>query len=421
MTREDLYRSMGAIDEDILLRSENAGKNHSRREVSLEAGKTGERGRKTGGSFWFGKWVAVAAVLCVGILIGVIGKTVWTQKNRQQQNTGITPSAKPTGEATPIPTPSATPELTGTPTPTPEPTPTPTETPEPESGDVLDKAIRTYESEHAAEIKAHKEQYHKELRESFKDVPVQKFNLLKTVTIDGHYTAEIYESAIFGYASAWKEEEGWHEYTGIDKNRELYDYKLIGRLLEDGQYVRDTSKKYAGDYPYGETQIMDFVGWRTPDDPFTEAVCKMAGLPYERSEVTVRTVKTETWVTDNYTHYYSACYLNGSSTPVISTRYFGIMSNDGGTDEEHYILSDGTEFTAASLKKVKNGEGFLSDDVAEWPFDGKNVSWTLFETKSGEQILFLYTDDFGETQAAATSYYIYVNKCLIEFSSSFDL
>ena len=166
---------------------------------------------------------------------------------------------------------------------------------------------------------------------------------------------------------------------------------------------------------------MDFISWTMPDDAFTEAVCKMAGLPRERSEVAVSTVKTETWVHDSLTHYSSACYLNGSSTPVISTRYFGLMSNDGGTYDEHYFLPDGTEFTTDSLKKVKNGEGVLPSGVTEWDFDGKKVSWTLFETKSGEQILFLYTDDFGEYSAVATAYYLYVNNCLIEFSSRFDL
>ncbi|MBQ6105513.1 MAG: hypothetical protein IJL03_06155 [Lachnospiraceae bacterium] len=164
MTKEDLFRSMSAIDEDILLRSENAGKNHVEREVSGKKAKGS--GKKNRDLFLFGRWVAVAAVLCVGILIGIIGKNIWIEKNRHQKEPTVTPTVtpEPTGKMQPTPSATPTPDITPTgeitPTPTLIPTPTPDLTDGPveygdisrfigkTAGEVIDEIGRDYRYEY---------------------------------------------------------------------------------------------------------------------------------------------------------------------------------------------------------------------------------------------------------------------------------
>lgn len=126
MTKEDLFRSMSAIDEDILLRSEGVIKERAAVEAVSESGETvNGRSRIRKMTTW-GGWVAMAAVLCAGILLGFILKTVLIGRSNHEKKPSVTPTA--------------TPELTGTPTPTPteEPTPTPekkpTQKPDPKSG-----------------------------------------------------------------------------------------------------------------------------------------------------------------------------------------------------------------------------------------------------------------------------------------------
>ena len=109
---------MSAIDEDILQRSENAGKNRSEtktfvRRIGGKAKKSGNVSRERSWFAW-GRWVAMTAVLCVGIIIGFAFKTIWN--SRTDNLTKEKEEPKPTMAAMPT----AEPAVTGTPTPTPE-------------------------------------------------------------------------------------------------------------------------------------------------------------------------------------------------------------------------------------------------------------------------------------------------------------
>ena len=148
----------------------------------------------------------------------------------------------------------------------------------------------------------------------------------------------------------------------------------------------------------------------------------MVGLTLKETDTAICSVTTETWVHRSLTLNVNAIYMNNGPTPVFSERYFGIMGNDGGTFGNCYYLADGTELSLSSLKKVKEGKGFLSKEAADWPFDGRNVEWTLSETESGVQIIYLYTDDFeGMNGTYAETYLILIDDCLIVFYSDFSI
>lgn len=124
MTKEDLFRSMSAIDEDILQRSENAGGKRVKKEVSVPlTERTKRERRKAVDISFYGRWIALAAVLCVGIIIGFAGRTMWVQRGFRQAKPTEVPT--PTPDVTRIPTPSATPTPDVTPTGEPSVTPTP--------------------------------------------------------------------------------------------------------------------------------------------------------------------------------------------------------------------------------------------------------------------------------------------------------
>ena len=373
------------------------------------------------------KMIVLLAALLLVMALAACG----TKKNNDTKPANeVTPTgtdAKPetpaaTATETPAPTATDTPAPTATETPTPAPTATevPEPTPTPAEPGTPEYYLQAYAAEHASEIAAHKDQYLAELRAKFAGVPNEKFALLATCPVDEHKTVELYEFAVFGYASTWKGEESNPEYAGIDKTKELYDYRIIARLLEDGKYVSDTGAKYAGDFGYGSTQIYGIATWSSESELFREAVCKMVGLSSEKSEVAVRNVTSETRVNFSLTLQHDATYIGESTVPVITTRQFVIMGNDGGHFGEEYFLGDGTEFSIDSLKKLKEGSGFLSEEVAGWPFGGKKVTWTLSEINSDAKVITLHTEDFGETKAAEEDYYLYVNGYLVYIGGSFD-
>ena len=105
------------------------------------------------------------------------------------------------------------------------------------------------------------------------------------------------------------------------------------------------------------------------------------------------------------------------------TLYSIFIRNDGGTFGEHTYLADGSELPYFSeLTAIAKGEGFLSKEVAEWPFDGRKVSWTLAKTASGVQVVGLRTEDFGDLNGSyAVAFYIYIDGHLFEYSCDFVL
>jgi len=367
------------------------------------------------------KLIVLLAALALMTALAACGP----KRNNDSKPADVTPTgtdAKPS-EATPTDadaktlTPTAA--ATATETPTPEPTPTEEPNPTPEPG-TPEYYLQAYAAEHASEIAAHKDQYLSELRAKFAGVPNEKFALLATYPVDEHKTVELYEFAVFGYASACTQSETDPKYEGIDKTKELYDYRIIARLLEDGKYVSDTGAKYAGDFGYGSTQIYGIASWTGEGELFREAVCKMVGLPFKKTDAAVRSVTSETWVHNSLAFQYSAIYFSDSAVPVITTRQFVIMGNDGGTFDDEFFLGDGTEIKFDSLKKVKDGTGFLSEEVAEWPLNGRKVTWTLLEVNSDVKVIKIYTDDF-EGPSVSTSYYLCVGDCLVCISSDFVL
>ena len=283
------------------------------------------------------KMIVLLAALLLVMALAACG----TKKNNDTKPANeVTPTGTDAKPETPAATATETPAPTATDTPTPEPTPTeePDPTPEPAEPGTPKYYLQAYEAEHASEIKAHKEQYLEELRAKFAGVPNEKFALLATYPVDEHKTVELYEFAVFGYASAWTQNETDPKYAGIDKTTELYDYRIIARLLEDGKYVSDTGAKYAGDFDYGSTQIYGIASWTGEGELFREAVCKMVGLPFKKTDAAVRSVTSETWVHNSLTFHYSAIYFGDSAVPVVSTRNFVVMGNDGGTFGDEFFL-----------------------------------------------------------------------------------
>ena len=539
MTKEDLFRSMGAIDEDILLRSENAGKNYVKKEVTPEPKKTAER-RKSGDISLFGRWVAVAAVLCVGILIGVIGKTVWVEKNRRQKERTVTPTVTPdvtpTSKLTPsaTPTPDVTP--TGEPTPTPSSTPTPTPVLSDEAidyGDIsrfvgkpaneviaeigknyryeywgknredgltggmtfdgkvyfaftssketlpeacvvrmvdlgnsgqeapyidlgqglhsgmsyseirnivqdwfsgpvvnsdgtkyqvygyfqgsdycftwsqspvnnnlpaesvvlcddlsyivdthmLRNTISEYTKAHTTLMNSHKEQYLKELRASFKDVPVTKCSLLTSVQVDDYNVVQIYEVAAYGCGASYKTEydsEGRVDsfiYTGTDKSKEAYDYFLAAYLMSDGNYT--------GSYQENDYCQNDFggfyrsVSWTEETASEAETLGQLIGIKVDRTNHTIVSATTEREV-DEPNYYFSvnlgATYLDGDSTPLFSEDYVSYNSNDGGISNHNMYVLNKERDKVWPNKQTGTGA---------YTMDGRDGTWHLFEGDSG--------------------------------------
>ena len=338
-----------------------------------------------------------------------------------------TPTAATESTGTPTPT-AATPSPTAEPTnePTTEPTATPTAeptaTPIADPNAVLNAAVNAFSEENAALLDTHKAQYRNELRDACKEAPVQKFGLLTTVSLGGDLTVELYETAGFGYTSAWKGSEANPEHAGVDKTKEMYTYGVVGRLFENGKLIADTGTD-SFSREWETNQIRTTVSWIPADDAFTNAVCKMVGLTPASSDCLLRTVTTETWVDSSLAIHADACYIGDSTTPAFTGRKFTIMGNDGGFFGEHIYLADGSELPDFSeLTTIANGEGFLSREVAEWPFDGRKVSWTLAKTASGVQIVGLRTDDFDDSNGSyAVAFYIYIDGCLFEYSGEFVL
>lgn len=548
MTKEDLFRSMGAIDEDILLRSENAGKNYAKKEVTPEPKKTAER-RKSGDISMFGRWVAVAAVLCVGILIGVIGKTVWVEKNRRQKEPTVTPTVTPDVTPTPKLTPSATPTPdvtpTGEPTPTPSLTPTPTPVLSDEAidyGDIsrfvgkpaneviaeigknyryeywgknredgltggmtfdgkiyfaftnsketlpeacvvelidlgevnqdsrsfdlglgirsemtysdirsvvydelcgpvaidngskyilygyfkgnfycftwnesprkkdvpaesiklynyslyydgtewpLDKMLQNtledYQAKNTALMNSHKEQYLKELRAAFKDVPVTKCSLLTSVQVDDYNVVQIYEVAVYGCGASYKTEydsEGDVDsfvYTGTEKSKEAYDYFLAGYLMSDGNYI--------GSYQENDYCQIDFgrfyrsVSWTEETAAEAETLGQLIGIKVDRTNHTIVSATIEREV-DEPNYYYSvnlgATYLDGDSTPLFSEDYVSYNSNDGGIYNHNMYVLNKERDKVWPNKQTRTGA---------YTMDGMDGTWRLFEGDSGTKMV----------------------------------
>lgn len=541
MTKEDLFRSMSAIDEDILLRSENAGKNHVEREVSVKKAKGS--GKKNRDLFLFGRWVAVAAVLCVGILIGIIGKNIWIEKNRHQKEPTVTPTVTP--DVTPTPKPSATPTPdvtpTGEPTPTPSLTPTPTPVLSDEAidyGDIsrfvgkpaneviaeigktyqyeywgknredgltggmtfdgkvyfaftnsketlpeacvvelidlgevnqdsrsfdlglgirsemtysdirsvvydelcgpvaidnglnyilygyfkgnfycftwnesprkkdvpaesiklydnylyydgtewpLDKMLQNtledYQAKNTALMNSHKEQYLKELRASFKDVPVTKCSLLTSVQVDDYNVVQIYEVAAYGCGASYKtkyDSEGYVDsfvYTGTEKSKETYDYFLAGYLMSGGNYI--------GSYQENDYCQKDFgrfyrsVSWTEETAAEAETLGQLIGIKVDRTNHTIVSATIEREV-DEQNYYYSvnlgATYLDGDPTPLFSEDYVSYNSNDGGIYNHNIYVLNKERDKVWPNKQTRTGA---------YTMDGRDGTWHLFEEDSG--------------------------------------
>lgn len=367
------------------------------------------------------KSVLIGLLIVIIVLSTVLVTGCGSKKNStdpvSEPTETVTPTSEPTSEPTATPTAEPTSEVSATPTA--EPTATPIANP----NAVLDAAIRDFSSENAALLDTHRTLYQNELRIACKEAPVQKFGSLATFSLDGGLTVELYDIAGFGYNSAWKGNEGNPEHAGVDKTKEMYTYGIAGRLFENGKLIAETGLRSYSSGEWEQDDISTTVSWIPADDAFTNAVCKMVGLTPASSDCLLRTVTTETWVNSSLAIHADACYIGESTTPVFTGRRFSIMGNDGGTFGEHTYLADGSELPYFSeLTAIAKGEGFLSKEVAEWPFDGRKVSWTLAKTASGVQVVGLRTEDFGDLNGSyAVAFYIYIDGHLFEYSGDFVL
>ena len=285
---------------------------------------------------------------------------------------------------------------------------------------LVNQLMENYAEDEADKLLADETLYRNDLRTAFRDVPVGKLVPLTTIRVDEHITAELYEIAAFGYASTWKETEtGDPEYLGIDRAKELYSYDILVKLVKDGRYVETIRRNEPG---YHEDDIaFGSVTWASGENAFEREICRMAGLSYKPTDAVLIGAATENWVHNSLAITTRATYNIGDAAPIIVSREFTIHSNDGGSFGEHYYLADGSELVIDGLQKVKEGTGFLSKDIAEWPFDDKKVSWTLLKTESGEQVIHLTTDDFGESSHFASVYYLYTPYGLIQFGYDFEV
>lgn len=347
----------------------------------------------------------------------------------------VTVSPEPTTElaATPIPTAEPTAE------PTAIPTPTPALIEEPMTGFTSDEELRSYHEsicekyydENGYTVLEHKEKYLEELQKEYKDVPVYRFNLLKSVSPDEHNTIEIYELAVLGHPVAYKDfrtdDSEYHNYraTGLDPNVELYDYSIVSRLLVDGKQEDVACYSFVNEISYESPIIIKKVEWTEAYKQETEDAYELFGINEDKSEdaVIVLTFRRPI-VLDDYSYELCNdwCFLNGSTIPFLTEDYYVLCEGDS-----RFIYNDSFttpydgKFLLYDINAYRSEE--TSFDLVEektYKKDGNNVCWELFEAVSGTQILKkIYLEDLYEKYGkySRSDYYIRENDHLILFKS----
>lgn len=244
---------------------------------------------------------------------------------------------------------------------------------------VLGEALDQYYSDNKTQLEARGKQLKSELRAACKEQPVSKYALLSSVKMKDGNTFEIYEYAAYGYLPAYKAlDNGTFSYSGVDKSKEFYQYAVVGRVLADGRTIRTGSR----DIDYSDASISGALSWTSENLSRDEAIGEMIGLPIDKTDDAISTVKLHQGFRKKENDYevdVFATYQNEDPEPIVTRDLVWVMRTESETNNEHiYTPSDKDGIYNKDLKTIKEGSGVMQ---------GKEVSWELLETAAGSWIV----------------------------------
>lgn len=286
---------------------------------------------------------------------------------------------------------------------------------------VLRKPVQEYLEENQKLLfTEHKEQLRKELQAVYQYEPVCKYNLLETIKVDARNVVEVYEMACYGCPPNYvtnTTDYGGKEFSfdGIDKTKNLSGYYVKLRLVSDGQiidtyYIEDEADQesdYKADAIYGG------FWWTGSDDLEVNAIRKMIGMSGKQKECEVSSATTRRPVTEegyDFAELFTAYYLNGNPMPSLIKVVEAYESQDGGMTVKILKTSDGNDLLNGR-KLAKEGTGTIC---------GHEVTWKLYDTPCGIQIVTTYTSE-GEEWGGTWREYVILDDCLINYYSFYSL
>ena len=282
---------------------------------------------------------------------------------------------------------------------------------------MLRNTITEYTKAHTTLMNSHKEQYLKELRASFKDVPVTKYSLIATVQVDDYNVVEIYEIAAYGCGASYKATNaGFNDdnvpfaYTGTDKSKEVYDYYLAGCLISDGNFI--------GTYQEDDYLGVGFGGLcrtfsRTGNYIFeTETLARLIGIPIDKANHLVSRAETQRKVDEEdyeFSINVGALYMDNNPTPVFTEDMVWYTGNDGGIFDNHlYVLNEARDKTF-KCKQTRTGA---------YTMDGMDGTWRLFEGDSGTKMVTV--EVYNEWGSSHYREYLIVNDIWILYREGWE-
>lgn len=274
------------------------------------------------------------------------------------------------------------------------------------------KPVQKYLEDNKKLISTHKEQLLKELRADYQYEPVCKCNFLTTIQADAHNAVEVYEFAAYGCPPTYEKKtdgRGLEEFivNGVDKSKELYSYRVMLRILTDGQvfdYFFYFDEENDQDFLYWEDAIYGGISWLGADELEVNALREMIGIPGKQKECVVTCALTKRPITEDgwsLSENFTAYYLNGSKTPCLIDVSEAYESNDGGLTQKVLQTADGQDLLN-ERKLVREGKGILY---------GCEVTWKLYDTPSGIPVVTTFKDDGNYT--GTWKEYVIIDDCLI--------
>ncbi len=268
--------------------------------------------------------------------------------------------------------------------------------------------LQNWLDENAAQLKANKSQYREDLRASFTDIPVRKGGLLATITVDGHDTLEIYDSAVYGRPLK-------ADCTGIDNAIECYDYSVFILTITDGKAYGTRSFSYpevTGTIGREENvDIFNELLWSNFDaSDYSTHVAEICEIPASEEHPCI--ARAGIWRSSNYDEAVCsfAYYLTDSTVPVISRRYIALLGNDGGSYGDCILGPDGRELTLegdgssfSSMKLLANGTANVSD------WTERTATWETRELAPGMYIV--YCGMTSVDSGYSNGYYLVIGDC----------
>ncbi|MBO4626515.1 MAG: hypothetical protein J5645_00870 [Lachnospiraceae bacterium] len=279
---------------------------------------------------------------------------------------------------------------------------------------LMSLAYNSFAAENSYLLAEHEKNCLTELRALFKDIPVHKLNLLSTLVLNEHDTVEIYESAHYGKAPAYQKTDTDNgidnEFSGVDPAAELYSYDIVCRFLTDGRCIGSATQT-EDSFNFNGDCIFSDISWTSEYADDAEAVCKMVGLTYQKSDIAFTSVSVWRPIQDtDCSVILSAFYLDNASAPAFVRDYISYNGNDGGIFDDHLRAVTDDKFDLAAVlgkavmyNREKEGTGRLN---------GKDVTWEITKTSSGATLVEVTTPD-PEGMTGVIDRYLYVNNCLI--------